>query len=233
MKLNKQTGLMVGMGAIGVLLYNVILFVIAGFEDHEASFWISYAAMMVCFIACAAAVFFCSSRDTVMCDWFLGLPILRHTLIYVIAELVLSTIFIALDDLVPWAVPFIIQFILLCVFLVLVFSCLFSKNVINEIEQTVKTKTSFVKLLHVDAQMLCELCPDAESKKAFSDLAEAIRYSDPMSSDLLAPLEGEIQTCVMNAKMQLSEGDVQGAMATCNRAMFFLKERNLKCKALK
>ena len=33
------------------VVYNAVLFIIAGFEDHGPSFWISYVFMLVAFIA--------------------------------------------------------------------------------------------------------------------------------------------------------------------------------------
>ena len=81
--------------------------------------------------------------------------------------------------------------------------------------------------------MLAELCEDAEAKKIFDEFAEAVKYSDPMSNEMLSALEGELQMRVTNAKMLLSDGDTEGAIKACNQAMLLLKERNLKCKALK
>ena len=233
MKLNKNTGLLMGIGGTVFVLYNVILFVVAGFSGHGAAFWLSYTAMILGSIVAAVSVVAFSKSSPMMRDWFLGYPILRHTVIYVVAEFIISTLFIILDKHVPWVIPFILQFAMLGVYVVLVLSCLFTKNMINDVRQEVKTKTTFINLLQADAAMLADLCEDPAAKKDFVEFAEAVKYSDPMSNDMLAALESELQMRVTNAKMMLSDGDTEGALKACKQAMLLLKERNLKCKALK
>jgi len=223
-------------GALIVVLYNVVLFVAAGFAGHGGSFWSSYALMMTGFVAAAVAMFAFTKTNKQKIDMFLTFPVIKRTIIYIIAEFVISTLFIILDCsgvAVPWAIPFIIQIIILVAYIVLVISCFLAKEVIADNEQKIKQKTFTFKMLYVDAQMLAEICTDAEAKKTFDKFAEDIRYSDPVSNDYLVPLEQEIQTCIINAKAQLTEGNVEEALKICSRATLLLSERNMKCKALK
>lgn len=237
MKINKTSGIIAGIGAIILALFNVVLFVIAGFTDHYASFWISYGAMMLGAIVAAAMliVFFGCKDDGSRI--FIGYPIAKYSVIYIGVELVVSVIFIILDailmDTLPWSVSFLVQLILMVAYVVLALTCFITKNIINETQNEIKEKTAFTKLLYTDAAMLAESCSDPEAKKQFAAFAEAVRYSDPMSNPILAPLEGEIQSAVTNAKILLESEDVSGAVAACNKATLLLKERNLKCKALK
>ncbi len=233
MKLNKQTSIALIIGGICLTLYNVVLFVIAGFALHTATFWISYGAMMVAAIACGIALLFFTKKDKTMCDWFLGFPIFKHSVIYIILEFITSTTFILLDWRVHWAIPFVIQVIFFTVYVILVLSCLFTKTIINDIEKNVKTKTTFIRLLQTDAAMLAEMCNDPVAKKEFALLAEEIRYSDPMSNEILASLEGQIQHYITDAKFLLGDNDIEGALKSCSRARLLLKERNMKCKVLK
>jgi len=231
--MKKNYALLALIGALMLVVYNVLVFAIAGVKDHTASFWVSYVMMMLGAALSALSAIIFSRSTTVMRDWFLGVPILRHTVIYVVLQLIVSILFMLLEKKVEWVLPFVVQFVLMAVFAILVISCFFTKNLIHGIREEVKQKTTAMALLHADAQMLCEICADTEAKKQFSALAEAIYYSDPMSHDLLLPLEGEIQSRLTNAKMQLNAGDVEGALASCAQASLLLKERNLKCMALK
>ena len=236
MKKNNKTVLIAAAGGLIVVLYNVVLFVLAGFAGHGAAFWSSYALTMVGFVAAALSLYFFTKSNKEHIDVFLTFPVIRRTVVYLIAQLVISTLFIVLDCCkvsVPWAIAFILQIIMLVVYIVLVVTCFLSKEVITDNEAKIKQKTFTFKMLNADAQTLVELCNDAEAKKVFEKFAEEIRYSDPVSSEYLVPLENEIQSCIMNAKIALSEGNNEEALKICNRATLLLRERNMKCKALK
>ena len=236
MKKNNKSMLLALAGGLIVVLYNVVLFVAAGFAGHTGAFWSSYALMMTGFVAAAVAMFAFTKTNKQKIDMFLTFPVIKRTIIYIIAEFVVSTLFIILDCsgvAVPWAIPFIIQIIMLVAYIVLVISCFLAKEVIAENEQKIKQKTFTFKMLYVDAQMLAEMCNDAEAKKTFDKFAEDIRYSDPVSSEYLVPLEQEIQSCIMNAKIALTEGNTEEALKIIARANLLLAERNMKCKALK
>lgn len=236
MKKNNKTVLIAAMGGLIVLLYNVVLFVLAGFSGHGASFWSSYALTMVGFVAAAISLYMFSKSNKQKIDVFLSFPVIRRTAVYLVAQVIVSTLFIVLDCCkvnFPWAISFIAQIIMLVVYIILVVMCFLSKEVITSNEAKVAQKTFTFKLLNADAQTLVDLCNDAETKKVFEKFAEEIRYSDPVSSEYLVPLENEIQSCIMNAKIALSEGNNEEAVKICNRATLLLRERNLKCKALK
>ena len=57
MKKNNKTVLIAAAGGLIVVLYNVVLFVLAGFAGHGAAFWSSYALTMVGFVAAALSLY--------------------------------------------------------------------------------------------------------------------------------------------------------------------------------
>ena len=230
--MKKQGSLLALIGLIVVAFYNVVVFVIAGFEGHTATFWISYGGMMLAFVIAGASAFIFTKSGTGARDWFLGAPIVRYTIIFLVAEFIVTTIFLIAQN-APWVITFLLQLLFMAVYLILTISCIFAKNVINNVRKEVKEKTAFIGLLQADAQVLVELCTDMEAKKAFSAFAEAVRYSDPMSSPVLQSVELELQDCVRAAKKSLQAGDIEDALSLCSQSQVLLKERNAKCKVLK
>ncbi|MBE6585676.1 MAG: hypothetical protein E7645_04015 [Ruminococcaceae bacterium] len=228
-----QRGLLFLIGLIILAIYNVVVFVCFGFADHGPTFWISYGGMMLGALVAAFGISRFSTKNTIVIDWFFGYPVIRLTYIYVILELIVSTIFLILDKQVSWTLPLVIQVILLGIYLIFILSCLFSRNASTQVVENLKSKTANIKLLSADAQMLVEMAKSPEAQKQFKALAEEIHFSDPMSSDALEPLEHQIGNCLTDAKMLLSEGDEEGAMKSANRALFLVKERAMKCKILK
>lgn len=227
----KQSALI---GGVLYLLYNVVLFVIAGFDDHGAPFWLSYVFMNAAFISLVVNALILRNRKLQPSDFMFGYPVLKHCVTLLIAELVLSTLFMLLDSIdVSWILTFVPQFLILGFHVVLITSCYMAHDTIQEIENKVKDSTNYIKLLQVDVEMVAQKCTHPEVKAAFTGLAEDVRYSDPMSNACLFELEKEINLAISNADFCVNQNDYTSAMVLCNRAKLLLKERNMKCKALK
>ncbi len=232
--MTSKVKMLTAMLAIGFVTYNVVLFVVCGFADHEASFWTSYAFMILAFAALTVTGYLLKSRDIQPKDWLLGYPVLRHSAIYIIVELVLSIVFMALDSTdCPWGVAFAAQLIALAVHLIFVISCFLAQETIVDVQTKVKDTTSFIKLLQADVEMAAEKASDSAVKNALCKLAEQVRYSDPMSNQTLFELEKQITLQVNNADSCVTNNDINGALEYCKKAETLLIERNKKCKALK
>lgn len=231
-----STKLIVSVMALIVLAaYNVVLFMVAG-GDHGATFWLSYAFMMIAFLSsvlCGASLM---SRKPIPRDWLLAYPFYKHCTIYVISELVVSIIFMAAEDSVAWQLAFVIQLIMLVIFSVLIGSCFMARSIIENVQKSVKINTAFMKNLRVDVDMIVAKLQEVQNpevKKAFTELADQVRYSDPVSSDALTPYEEELKAQIDKANICITCNDNDGALECCKKAMLVLMERNQRCKLLK
>ena len=132
-----------------------------------------------------------------------------------------------------WALPFVIQILLMGVYAVFMLSCFASKTAITQVGEKVEKKTRYIALLQADAQMLCQKCSDPELKAKLQKLAEDIRFSDPMSDPSLSKLEERLSATVIACGEALDSNDVALAAQMQQKAANLLAERNAKCKALK
>ena len=216
-------------------VYNACLFLIAGgFEGHDILFWSSYIFMTVAFLDIIAIGIAFKTRSYKAKDWYLAFPVTKHATIYFVAELVISSIFMALDqtDCPAW-LSIVVQLLILAVHIIFVVLCFMSKETIVNVQQKVKDKTTFTKLLQADCEVLAQKAEEPALRIALSKLAEQVRYSDPMSNDNLFELEKQITLWVNNIGSCMSVNDFAGAMECCNKASMLLAERNKKCIALK
>lgn len=221
-------------GGVAFLLYNVLLFVIAGFNYHGSPFWISYAFMLTAFGSIGVNAVLIKNRNLQPKDFMFSFPMLRHCAIFFVVELILSTVFMLLDSSdVSWILTFVPQCLALAIHVVLIVSCYMAHDTIKEIGNKVKDNTNYIKLLQVDIEMVAQKCTHPETKTAFERLAEDVRYSDPMSNDYLFELEKEITLAISNADLCVNQNDYATAMVLCKRAKMLLEERNKKVKALK
>ncbi len=231
MKFTNKGKMFAGMLALAFVVYNLVLFVAAGF-DHYASFWISYVFMLLSFFALAGAGTILGSRGMLLRDWLFGYPIIKHTIVYIVCEFVVSTIFIIIDS-DGWKLAFILQFLLLAVYLVFAISCFLAKATIEEVSAKVAVKTQYIRLLTADVESIAAKCTDAAVKAELTKLAEETRYSDPMSNEALVEVEANLSAAVAECNNAVTAGDFENAKFFCTKAVNLLTERNNKCKALK
>lgn len=233
MKLSKKFKLMTAIGVIAFIAYNVVFFVLCGFTDHTAVFWTSWAFMLVAFAGLACSAMTLGKNGLLLRDWLFGYPIIKHSVIYIVVEFILSTVLIIFEYDIELIWAFTPQFILLAVYLMLLLSGFLAKATIEEVNTKVGDKTRFIKLLRVDSERLVQKCDDPTLKEACRKFSEAVRYSDPMSNEALFELEKELVLTVSNCSKAISEKNYAEAGLLCQRASDLLDERNMKCKALK
>jgi len=100
-------------------------------------------------------------------------------------------------------------------------------NEVNRAEDKIKTKRAFISFLQIDVDMLAQCEQDIETKTALKKLSENVRFSDPMSHEMLEELETKIAARVEELKT------VTDKKTLINEIEILLSERNKKCKALK
>ena len=231
MNVSKKAKMFAAILALVFLTYNLTLFVTAGF-DHFASFWASYVFMLLAFAALACVGSMLGERGMMLRDWLFGFPIIKHTVAYIVVEFIAATIFMVADT-DEWKLAFVVQFLLLAVYLVFAVSCFLAKETIQEIEKKVAVKTQTIRLLYAEMYTAAQACTDETLKPVLEKLAEELRYSDPMSNELLADLETRLGNVVGEVKKLVLSGHFDIAKQYCVTVANLIVERNQKCKALK
>ena len=101
------------------------------------------------------------------------------------------------------------------------------RNEIERVESKVQKKVFYIRELQADIELLADNESDATVKTALAQLAERVRYSDPMSSEQLADLENKISAKVLELKTAPNKVEIITELNS------LLDERNKKCKNLK
>lgn len=218
---------------IGILLivYNIVLFVIAGFSDHTSTFWCSYAFMIFAFISFASIYIINFRKGFTLKDWVFGFPILKWSVFYVISQLILSIIFM----LIPGSlikVAFIVQFLILCVYLGIVASCFVAKRFAIS-EKKNDEKVNYIRSIGVSLETIRNEVSDPALKIEFEKLMDTARYSDPMSHESLNMIEQEIEQNISLLRGYVFDGNFKEAMDSIKYIDNLIKERNAACKISK
>jgi hypothetical protein len=91
----------------------------------------------------------------------------------------------------------------------------------------------YIKSLQAGVEEIYARASDEHLKKSLKDLADTIRYSDPLSAPQLSAIEDEIAAKVTMLGERAASGDTAKAAELCDELQRLMAERNMKCKALK
>jgi hypothetical protein len=175
---------------------------------------------------CLGTLYLIHSGDSY--PWFAAFPLTIKQ--YLVAQLLLSAIFVVRENVFDASFPlgwFIVMHVALhaffCIWLLLLHG---GKVAIVEREEEVKEKVATLRLMQADAESLLRKFPGHE--KDLRPVADALRYSDPMSHASLAPYEERIQRTL------LAMGD-EGAdiPKMCADLLTQIADRNARVKILK
>ena len=133
----------------------------------------------------------------------------------------------------PYWVSVIACAIVLAVNAIAVFKAAAAANIVEAIDNNVKVKTFFIKSLTVDADTLTASAKSDAVKAECRRVFEAVRYSDPMSSDALAGVESQITLKFSEFSNAVTADDPAAAKATADALLVLVGDRNKKCKLLK
>ena len=212
--------------ALGIIfaLFNVIAFVIP--TDKTATFWTAYVFSIVAFAVQIPLWKIALGKKDTLKGKFLGIPVIHVGITYLIIQLVAFAVFMIFPTLPAW-LAVVVCAIILTISALCAIAGQAGANEISRVEEKIKVKRAFIQFLQTDIEMLVESEADVETKAALKKLAEKVRFSDPMSHEMLGELESRISAKVDALKGSLDKKPLIGEID------LLLIERNKKCKILK
>lgn len=215
----------------GYLILTIVLVVFAVIAfatpfEQTPVFWMAFAfgLLAVCF---QIPLWNKALGGETLKSKFLGFPVLYVGFAYMIIQLIASIIMMAVPGIPLW-IAITVNVVILAISCALVASGGIARNAIEETEEKIKAKTSFIKSARADVDILLSKETDTEVKEALRKLSDEIRFSDPMSSSDLESIETEISEKLMSIT---SAGD--NKLLVISETSGLIKQRNIKCKALK
>ena len=195
---------------------------------HTAVFWLSYIFSV---IAIAVQVYvmqvaFCKEKSVK--SKFYGFPVANVGVIYMLTQLVLSLVFMALAAGVPMWLPAVLYVVLLGAAVGFIAADAMRDEVERQDVQ-LKKDVSAMRALQSKVNGIVGLC-GADIRPEVTKLAEELRYSDPVSSEALAEIEAELTAYADELQAAVVEGDSASARELCRKISATLLERNRLCK---
>lgn len=215
-------------------LFNVISFVSvgwAGIPKYTPSFWIGYTFITASFIGQIVCTYFAFKDDDIK-KTFYNVSLISTSYTGLILSFVFGGLCMIISPLPYWA-GIILCAIVLAFNIIAVIKARTVVDIVSKIDDKVKTKTFFIKSLTVDAENLISRAKNENIKAECKKVYEAVRYSDPMSNDVLASIESDITIKFSKFSEAVISEDSETVVTFADEIIILLGDRNKKCKLLK
>lgn len=206
------------------LFINVISFSVP--IEKNNTFWVSYVFTVISFAAQAFVLHISVGKRKTLKSKFLGFPILYVGFVYLLIQTLTLFAFLFIPNLPLWS-AIAVSFTILIIFAFLMIAGDIAQDEIERIDKNVREKRLFIKNLQIEITLLIEEEQDQEIKKNLEELAEKVRFSDPMSDERLMDIEKQIADKVGILRNEKNKSIV------IQEINLLLTKRNKVCKALK
>lgn len=161
---------------------------------------------------------------------FYGFPVANVGVIYLLAQLGLGLVFMALAKFVPLWLPLVVYVVLLGAAVVGFIAADAMRDEVERQDVKLEGNVSAMRALQSRANALIGQCEQEVLTAAVRKLADDFRYSDPVSSDAVAEQEQQLAMLMGELEQAAAEENIEVALAYCKRLSATLIERNRLCK---
>lgn len=222
MKKNSTKGYVI----LGILFALVSIIAFAAPTAKTATVWIAYVFTAAAFVAQIGIWKAALGKEETLKSKFLGFPVVHIGIVYAVIQVIAFAVFMFVPTLPAWS-AIVVCSVIAGISAVCMISADAGRNEIERVEAKIQKKVFYIRELQADVELLADNENDVAVKTALLQLAEKIRFSDPMSSEQLADLESKISTKFAELKTTLSKLEIITELNS------LLDERNKKCKILK
>lgn len=220
--------------AILLVLFNIVAFVSVSRiyqEKYTPSFWIGYIFITLAFagqLICARIAFNAENLQKL----FYNIPLISLSWTGLIVSFVMGGMCMLISPL-PYLVGVIVCAVVLAVVAIAVIKASVAAEAVSDIDDKIKMQTFFIKSLTVDAESLLARAQTEEIKAECKKVYEAVRYSDPMSHDMLAAAESQITIKFSELANAVNSNDIEAVKVFARDVVILIDDRNKKCRLLK
>lgn len=211
-------------------LLNLILFLTVNNDRlSEGVFWLAWVFAFPVGIALALFSYFYTGKGEIIAK----APV-AHLVTYSASAvfLVVGIVFMYFN-ITSFVFPIIFYSFLVVALVIFALPLFFAASTVSANQKYTRDKVLFIRMLKVDLEDCLPYCKEASLANAINGLAEAVRFSDPMSHPSLAGVEAELTAAAAALKTLLQTNDTEAAQAKIGQIKALIESRNSRCKMLK
>lgn len=198
------------------------------YNKYGGAFWVGYVAIIASYLGqliCAAIAF----KEENNQKFFYNIPLIKLGYTSVVITTIVGGLCMFIPDLPLW-LGILVCVITLLLSLLSIVKSSFAAEYVSDVDKNVMTSVSFIKEITAISKTLFDNA-ESENKDLLKKLYEEIRYSDPMSNNLVSEEENLIKTKLESLKTVVAtNGYVKDLV---NETIDLLKTRNSKIKSSK
>lgn len=215
-----------GYAILGILFVLVSAIAITVPTIKATTFWITYAFTVIAFAAQIIVWKYALGYGTPLKSKFLGFPVVYISVVYLVLQVIALVVFLLIPTLAPW-ITIVACGIIAGISAVCMISADVGRDEIEQVSAKAQKKVFYIRELQTEVELLADAETDATTEAALRQLAEKIRFSDPMSNAELADLENLLKDKICGLKTSADRPEL------INQLNSLLDERNKKCKDIK
>lgn len=218
----------IGVWAICLITFNAIAFIVP--NEMKANFWAGYIFITLAFLGqlfCSNIAFKAENAK----KFFYNFPFISISFVGTVIMLIIAGLTMAIAAIPVW-VGIIFCLIILSFTAIAVINLSAASETVSKVDEEIKSKTLFMKMLIADATTLMSKSKSEEAKEITKKVYETIRYSDPISNTALSSIESQITVRFKEFENAIFESN-ENATTLGEALIILIKDRNTKCKLLK
>ncbi len=215
-----------------VLVFHLIMFILPTAEivKRNGIFWAIYFAILASLTGQAACSVLYAKKEKKE-ERFLYIPVVLISYIALLMCLLLALEAVLLSFLPTWFTV-IVAVLVLAFYALSVVRTMAAAEMVVTVGQKVERQTEFMRSLTARAKAMEQNAPEAY-KQQVKRVYEALRYSDPLSTDKLANVDEEIDTAYRRFTEAVKAADEAAVRREADILCALVKERNELCKIYK
>lgn len=218
----------IGVWAICLVLFNAISFTVP--SELKSNFWAGYIFITLAFLGqlfCANIAFKAENAK----KFFYNFPLISISFVGTVIMLIVAGLTMAISAIPVW-VGIVFCLIILAFTAIAIVNASVVSETVSNIDEKIKSKTLFIKMLAADAANLMSKAQTKEAKEITKKVYEKLRYSDPVSNDALSSIESQITVRFKEFENAICENS-EKATSIGEELIILIEDRNTKCKLLK
>lgn len=230
-KIGKKSQIILIILVILVVIYNILFFVIPWRREvSEASFWITYVFTWLAFLFLGVTIKLSFNKKELKSKIF-GIPINFVGVTAILLQLILDLVVMCVGSFyeIWWWIPTITEFIIFGLCVIVVIIRYQYRGFIEEVDNK-KINKSFMEQLNIKINLLIELNKSVEIKNDLENLAEKIKYSDPVSYKAVADIENLITTSLEELEKAVVDKNINKSKILIDAINRLLNERKMVLK---
>lgn len=193
-------------------------------------FWLSFVFGIMSIVVQLYVLKSAFGKDESPRSKFYGFPIAKIGIVYMLAQLLLSLVFMVIGFMCPVWIPVIIYVALLGGASIGFIAADVTKDEIERQDVVLKADTECMQSLRSIVYPLSGQIDDGECSELLKKLAEEFKYSDPVSSNSIKDIEKDLTALVEELQRAVVDADNESISALSHKISVILTERNRLCK---